>query len=367
MSDAHIAERFVNRPTGKERVLAHVRSGIVGNACKFVHFQVDVKAYEAVHGAPPPARPNDTPSEKLYACGLDAWVRGATQPAQWINCDLRTFDLSKVGKYDVLVLDPPWDIHMSLPYGTMSDSDMYALDVPALQDEGLIFLWVTGRAMELGRSLLQHWGYYCIDELLWLKMGQTHRLIRTGRTGHWLNHAKEHCLVGLKRAADDQRPPTLPPGAIVPLPRWVHKGMGTDVIVSHVRYTSHKPDELYAMIERMCPGARKIELFGRRHNIRPGWLTLGNQLRDSHVRSKPVEAPAEDTEPLLTRAKYHPAPVVIPKPAADELLDELKSGMMPISTPSDGTAERVATPVDLMDTPVDADLLSRLQAALPQT
>jgi len=28
----------------------------------------------------------------------------------------------------------------------------------------------------------------------------------------------------------------------------------------------------------MLPGSRKIELFGRNHNIRPGWLTLGNQL-----------------------------------------------------------------------------------------
>ena len=26
------------------------------------------------------------------------------------------------------------------------------------------------------------------------------RLIRTGRTGHWLNHSKEHCLVGIKGA-----------------------------------------------------------------------------------------------------------------------------------------------------------------------
>eukprot|EP01121_Diplochlamys_sp_Union-15-3_P019691 TRINITY_DN7489_c0_g2_i1.p1 TRINITY_DN7489_c0_g2~~TRINITY_DN7489_c0_g2_i1.p1 ORF type:complete len:286 (-),score=23.16 TRINITY_DN7489_c0_g2_i1:127-984(-) len=28
----------------------------------------------------------------------------------------------------------------------------------------------------------------------------------------------------------------------------------------------------------MFPGARKVELFGRNHNIRRGWLTLGNQL-----------------------------------------------------------------------------------------
>jgi N6-adenosine-specific RNA methylase IME4 len=24
------------------------------------------------------------------------------------------------------------------------------------------------------------------------------------------------------------------------------------------------------MIERMCPGGRKIEIFGRKHNTRPG-------------------------------------------------------------------------------------------------
>ena len=41
--------------------------------------------------------------------------------------------------------DPPWDIHMELPYGTMSDDEMRQLNVPTVQDEGLIFLWVTGR------------------------------------------------------------------------------------------------------------------------------------------------------------------------------------------------------------------------------
>lgn len=41
--------------------------------------------------------------------------------------------------------DPPWDIHMELPYGTLSDDEMRQLGVPNLQDDGLLFLWVTGR------------------------------------------------------------------------------------------------------------------------------------------------------------------------------------------------------------------------------
>ena len=100
--------------------------------------------------------------------------------------------------FPVVMADPPWDIHMELPYGTMSDDEMRHLPVQKLQDEGLIFLWVTGRAMELGRECLKIWGYERVDEIIWVKTNQLQRIIRTGRTGHWLNHGKEHCLVGLK-------------------------------------------------------------------------------------------------------------------------------------------------------------------------
>lgn len=40
-------------------------------------------------------------------------------PAQWINCDIRVLDMSCFGKFSVVMADPPWDIHMELPYGTL--------------------------------------------------------------------------------------------------------------------------------------------------------------------------------------------------------------------------------------------------------
>jgi mRNA (2'-O-methyladenosine-N6-)-methyltransferase len=64
---------------------------------------------------------------------------------------MRYFDFHILGKFDVVMADPPWDIHMSLPYGTMKDKEMLNLRVDLLQDEGVLFLWVTGRAMELAR------------------------------------------------------------------------------------------------------------------------------------------------------------------------------------------------------------------------
>ena len=92
-----------------------------------------------------------------------------TEP-QWINCDIRHLDLTVLGKYTVIMADPPWDIHMELPYGTMKDEEMRNLRIQDLSDDGLFFLWVTGRAMELGRELLRLWGYTWIDEITWVKV-----------------------------------------------------------------------------------------------------------------------------------------------------------------------------------------------------
>ncbi|OTN66432.1 putative mRNA (N6-adenosine)-methyltransferase [Plasmodium knowlesi] len=219
--------------------------------CKFVHYAVD-KDDLAV------GRHQECVSEKKVEIFS---MTDNTYGPQWIRCDLRNFDLSIFNQYvSVVMADPPWDIHMDLPYGTMTDNEMKLLPVQLIQDEGMIFLWVTGRAMELARECLQIWGYKRVEEILWVKTNHLQRIIRTGRTGHWLNHSKEHCLVGIKGN---------------PL---VNRNIDCNVIVSEVRETSRKPDEIYSLIERMCPQNLKIELFGRPHNIRSNWITLGNQL-----------------------------------------------------------------------------------------
>jgi mRNA (2'-O-methyladenosine-N6-)-methyltransferase len=82
-------------------------------------------------------------------------------------------------------------------------------------------------------------------------------------------------LVGVKRVLDSS--------GKLKFPSWANRGVNTDVIVSEVRETSRKPDEVYGIIERLCPGGRKVEIFGRKHNVRPGWLTLGNQLGSDQI------------------------------------------------------------------------------------
>ncbi|KAG2339858.1 MT-A70-domain-containing protein [Suillus weaverae] len=251
--------------------------------CRYLHFEID---WDEKDG---PLAPIDAwRTQRLkrpFKIELGMGPNGRDMqmlPPQWINCDLRRFDYSVLGKFHVIMADPPWDIHMSLPYGTMTDDEMRAMPIPTLQDEGLLFLWVTGRAMEVGRECLRVWGYTRVDEVVWVKTNQLQRVIRTGRTGHWLNHTKEHMLVGVKTRTDAA-------GNLI-FPSWANRGLDTDIIVSEVRETSRKPDEVYGLIERMCPGGRKIEIFGRKHNTRPGWLTLGNQLGQDQIYEEDLAA-----------------------------------------------------------------------------
>lgn len=220
------------------------------DSCKYVHYEVDSQTSN--NNCISKSDESDKSMVSMSKRTVDPST--ALHPAQWIQCDLRFLDMTVLGKFAVIMADPPWDIHMELPYGTMSDDEMRQLGIPALQDDGLIFLWVTGRAMELGRECLKLWGYERFDELIWVKTNQLQRIIRTGRTGHWLNHGKEHCLVGTKGN-----------------PKNLNRGLDCDVIVAEVRATSHKPDEIYGIIERLSPGTRKIELFGRPHNVQPNW------------------------------------------------------------------------------------------------
>ncbi|KAJ1403504.1 S-adenosyl-L-methionine-dependent methyltransferase [Sesbania bispinosa] len=223
--------------------------------CKYVHYEYDPTpdVPPTMMGAPPPPKPLK-PQRAEYCSEVELG-----EP-QWINCDIRNFRMDILGQFGVIMADPPWDIHMELPYGTMADDEMRSLNVPALQTDGLIFLWVTGRAMELGRECLELWGYKRVEEIIWVKTNQLQRIIRTGRTGHWLNHSKEHCLVGIKGNPE------------------VNRNIDTDVIVAEVRETSRKPDEMYPMLERISPRTRKLELFARMHNTHAGWMSLGNQL-----------------------------------------------------------------------------------------
>ena len=222
-------------------------------------------------------------------------------PPQFIKADIKKLDLSALGQFNVILMDPPWDIHMHLPYGTMQDDEMADLKIPQLSSKTgpcLLFLWVTGRTREIAAKLMQSWGFADVSMITWVKTNQLGAVVRTGRTGHWLNHAKENCLVGFRGNLDTvDNFQTFDPGNESHVENVIQKALKNniltnkilsmdDIIISNVRETSRKPDELYELIEQMTPTGRKIELFGRQHNTRKGWLTIGNQLSGNQLHDR---------------------------------------------------------------------------------
>lgn len=239
-----------------------------GRGCKFVHYRIEHPSRPEIEAHPP----------------LSTSVTG---PIQSIRCDILKFDLGLLGNdYAALVIDPPWDIHTSgqpsgqiaggqtAAPGIVRDRDILELRIESLQKAGVCFLWVTGRAVDIGRQCLNKWGYTQIEELIWVKTNQLGRTICTGRTGHWLNHTKEHVLVGVKGD-----------------PAWLQHGLDADVLVSTALGRSQKPVELYKIIDRMVGvSAKKLELFGRQSNMRPGWLTLGDEVDKNRIADPELKA-----------------------------------------------------------------------------
>ena len=73
------------------------------DTCKYVHYELDEDEVEwkYIQRKPIPPSVLYTPPTKVL-------------PPQWINCDVRKFDFSVLGKFTVIMADPPWDIHMTV-------------------------------------------------------------------------------------------------------------------------------------------------------------------------------------------------------------------------------------------------------------
>ena len=153
-----------------------------------------------------------------------------------------------------------------------------------------VFLWVGSGArygLERGREVLAKWGFRRSEDICWVatdehvpedpsarsrEKGVGYNIQSTTSSG--LTRTVQHCLMGIrgtvKRSTDGN---------------FVHCNIDTDVILapryqdkSRPVHLPPKPVELYTLIENFCMGTRRIELFGRNHNLRRGWLTVGAEI-----------------------------------------------------------------------------------------
>eukprot|EP00826_Nyctotherus_ovalis_P052645 TRINITY_DN671_c0_g1_i1.p1 TRINITY_DN671_c0_g1~~TRINITY_DN671_c0_g1_i1.p1 ORF type:complete len:333 (-),score=106.26 TRINITY_DN671_c0_g1_i1:28-1026(-) len=213
-------------------------------------------------------------------------VKKRATPPMYIKADLKNFDLSSLGKFDVILVDPPWTEYARRASGLSTDTikqngidltpwtfdEIINLKVETLADNpSFLFLWVGSyEGLDLGRIILKKWGFRRCEDIVWIKTNKTKtQNIFAEDKGEVFRHTKEHCLIGIKgtvRRGEDAY--------------FIHANVDTDVIVGEEQPygSTRKPEELYEIIERFCLGRRRVELFGEDHNIRQGWLTIGSSL-----------------------------------------------------------------------------------------
>ena len=234
--------------------------------------------------------PNEHPAHETYVDDMRAAHAASEEdidPSEWqvpphcipIHANVTTYDwrpLIKHSQFDVVLMDPPWQLAtanptrgVSLGYSQLQDHDISSLPVPQLQKEGgFLFIWTINAKYKWTLDLFEKWGYRMVDEIVWVKMTVNRRMAKSH--GYYLQHAKEVgqcmtdrsnsctnielwlffqvCLVG-KKGRD---PPGMRQG-----------GVGSDVILADRRGQSQKPEELYELIEALVPHGRYIEIFAR--------------------------------------------------------------------------------------------------------
>ena len=144
--------------------------------------------------------------------------RSATSLKQYwcipLSVDVRTFNFTKLiqkqlslsgGRpFDVITVDPPWQLSTANPtrgvaisYDTLSDAEILKIPFDLLQPkQGFLFVWVINAKYRFALEMMATFGYKLVDEICWVKQTVNGKIAKGH--GYYLQHAKELCLVGFK-------------------------------------------------------------------------------------------------------------------------------------------------------------------------
>ncbi|XP_035174430.1 N(6)-adenine-specific methyltransferase METTL4 isoform X3 [Oxyura jamaicensis] len=181
-------------------------------------------------------------------------------------------------KYDVIVIDPPWEnksVKRSNRYSHLSSWQIKQIPVAALAaPDCLIVTWVTNRQKHLRfvkDELYPHWSVKTLAEWHWVK------ITRSGEFVLPLDsfHKKPYEVLILGRVQGSVKEALRKSEDVLPIPE--HKLIVSIPCGLH----SHKPP-LAVLAEFIKPDVECLELFAR--NLQPGWTSWGNEvLKFQHV------------------------------------------------------------------------------------
>jgi N6-adenosine-specific RNA methylase IME4 len=169
------------------------------------------------------------------------------------------------GRYDVLVIDPPWDMHkiernarpnqVDFDYPTMSEAEIEALDPVGrwAADDCHVWLWTTHRFLPAALRLLDAWGCKYVCTFVWHKPGGFQPVGLPQFNCEFAIYARR----GAPFFVDTKALPVC-----FEAPRGAH---------------SEKPEPFYEMVRRVTAG-RRLDVFGRR--VIDGFGSWGKEAPD---------------------------------------------------------------------------------------
>lgn len=185
-------------------------------------------------------------------------------------------------RFNTILLDPPWNIHQKGHLGASEHYDLMSMDeikdLPIdelLSDNAHVWLWVTNAVIPFLPDLMEAWGLTYRSIFTWCKP-------RLG-LGTYLRNCTEQLIFATKGKA--------------PIQFKGQMNWGFMPLQDH----SHKPEEVYEIIER-CSSGPYLEMFARQ--CHPGWYVWGNEIAsDIVIDDQPVPHYTDNAKEWLKAKK----------------------------------------------------------------
>jgi N6-adenosine-specific RNA methylase IME4 len=169
--------------------------------------------------------------------------------------------------------DPPWSPGQTGIRGAQRHFDLMSLDdirgmpiADLVEENAHLWLWTTNAALESAYDVVRAWGFEPRSLLTWVKP--------RFQLGVYLRNATEQLIFATRGRA---------PVLFKSQPTWAFMPLQDH---------SHKPEEQFAIIERVSPGPY-LELFARRRPpSNADWSVWGNEI-DSDIRIEGYPVPSD--------------------------------------------------------------------------